>query len=441
MRPTHLLAAAIALALAALPARAADLFIDNARVHTAGPQGTLARGDVLVRDGLIAAVGAELAAPAGVPRIDAQGQPLTPGLFAGLTALGLMEINAERTTVHNVFGMPIQHEQDGETRWRPEFDVMPAFNPRSSVIPVNRKEGLTFSALTPAALQEGSFVTGQGGVVRLHGGWDSELDGGETLYIDLRNTGTSGGSRASQYMLLEQAIREARPAPSPMMMAALPSHGLLTPGGRDALARFLRGGRVVFFVDRAVDILHVLRLSERHGFRPVIAGATGAWQVAPQLAASGATVIVDPLQNLPMTFDQLDARLDNAALLRQAGVRVAISQFDDLGTHNARKIRQLAGNAVANGMAWEDALKAITAEPARAFGVADRVGSIEVGKRADLVLWNGDPLDVTTTATAVFMDGRNKPLVSRQTLLRDRYMGPPGPMPRQYPQATPPAAR
>ncbi|MCZ8318735.1 MAG: amidohydrolase family protein [Lysobacteraceae bacterium] len=434
MRDTTLIAGAIALALATLPVQAASLFIDNAKVHTAGPQGTLATGDVVVTDGVIAAVGPQLAAPAGATVIDAKGQPLTPGLFAGLSALGLVDINAEQTTVQNAFGTPTPHGQDGETRWRPEFDVMPAYNPRSSVIPVNRKEGLTFSALTPAALEESSFITGQGGVVRFDGGWDGAMAGGDTLYIDLRATTAGGGSRASQYMLLDQAIREARPAPSPMMMAALPSHGLLTPAGRDALSRYLRGGRVVFFVDRAVDILRVLELSKKHGFQPVIASASGAWEVASQLAAAKATVIVDPLQNLPSSFDMLGARLDNAALLREAGVRVVISQFDDMGTHNARKIRQLAGNAVANGMRWEDALVAITAEPARAFGVADRIGSIEVGRRADLVLWNGDPLDVTTTATQVFVDGKAVPMRSRQTLLRDRYMAAPGELPRHYPQ-------
>jgi len=433
MRQTTLIAGAVALALS-LSANAATLFIDNARVHTAGPQGTLAIGDVIVTDGLITAVGAELSAPAGAAIVDAKGQALTPGLFAGLSALGLIEINAESSTVQNVFGAATPHGQAGETRWRPEFDVMPAYNPRSSVIPVNRKEGLTFSALTPAALEEGSFITGQGGVVSLSGGWDSVMAGGETLYIDLRSTAAGGGSRASQYMLLDQAIREARPAPSPMMMASMPSHGLLTPAGRDALSRYLRGGRVVFFVDRAVDILHVLEMSKKHGFTPVLAGATGAWEVAPQIAAAGAVVIVDPLQNLPSSFDQISARLDNAALLQKAGVRVVISQFDDLGTHNARKIRQLAGNAVANGLPWEAGLAAITAEPARTFGVGDRVGSIEPGKRADLVLWNGDPLDVTTTATQVFMAGKAVPMTSRQTLLRDRYLRPDGPLPRHYPQ-------
>ncbi len=432
MRRMTLIAGAIALAFSA-SATSATLFIDNAKVHTAGAQGTLANGDVIVTDGVITAVAAELTAPAGAVRIDAKGQPLTPGLFAGLTALGLEEISAESSTVHNAIGGVHMHDNSGETRWRPEFDVMPAYNPRSQVIGVNRVEGLTFSVLAPGALEEGSFVAGQGGAVRFDGGFDALLDGSGSLFVDLRGgaVAMSGGSRAGQYMLLDQAIREARPAPSPMMMVS-PGHGLLSPAGRDAMSRYLRGGRVVFHVDRAADILQVIKLGPRYGFQPVIVGGAEAWVVAQQLAAAKVPVIVDPLVNLPESFDQLGARLDNAALLQKAGVLVGFSQSGD-ATHNARKIRQLAGNAAANGLEWEAALASLTSNPARIFGVDAQVGSIAVGKKADLVLWNGDPLDVTSTATQVFVSGRAVPMQSRQTLLRDRYMAPEGALPRHYP--------
>lgn len=434
----HALTGALALGLATLSgagtaAAQAVLFIDNARVHTAGPQGTLANGDVLVTDGVITAVGAALTAPAGATRIDAQGQPLTPGLFAGLTALGLEEISAEPSTVHSNFGAPAAHVHPGETRWRPEFDVLPAFNPRSQVIGVNRIEGLTFTVLAPGALEEGSFVAGQGGAVRFDGGFDALLEGSRSLFVDLGGGALagSGGSRAAQYMLLDQAIRESRPAPSPMMMVS-PGHGLLTPAGREAMSRYLRGGRVVFHVDRAADILQVVKLSQRHGFQPVIAGGAEGWVVAKELAAAQAPVLLDALVNLPNSFDQLGARLDNAALLHAAGVRIAFSQEAD-ATHNARKIRQHAGVAVANGLPWEAALAGLTSTPAKVFGIESKLGSIDVGKTADLVLWNGDPLEVTTTATQVFVAGRAVPMQSRQTLLRDRYMAPAGARSRVYP--------
>ncbi len=420
--------------LAAPQTTATTLFIDNARVHTVGPQGTLANGDVIVSNGVITAVGPELAAPAGATRIDAKGQPLTPGLFAGITALGLEEISAEPSTVHQNLGAPAAHVHPGETRWRPEFDVLPAYNPRSQVIGVNRIEGLTFTVLAPGALEQGSFVTGQGGAVRFDGGFDALLEPSRSLFVDLSASALagSGGSRAGQYMLLDQAIRESRPAPSPMMMMASASHGLLTPAGRDAMSRYLRGGRVVFHVDRAADIRQVIKLSQRVGFQPVIAGGAEAWVVAAELATAKVPVLLDALQNLPSTFDQLGARLDNAAKLHAAGVTVAFSQAFD-ATHNARKIRQHAGVAAANGLPWEAALAGLTRVPAQVFGIDAKIGSIEVGKTADLVLWNGDPLDVTTTATQVFVAGRAVSMQSRQTLLRDRYLAPEGERSRLYP--------
>ena len=433
MRAFHALAGAVALALAGLASAQSVLFIDNAKVHTAGPQGTLANGDVIVTNGVISAVGAELAAPAGATRIDAKGQPLTPGLFAGLTALGLEEISAEPSTVHNSIGGAAPHVHPGETRWRPEFDVLPAFNPRSSVIGVNRVEGLTFTVLAPGALDEAGFVAGQGGAVRFDGSFDALVDGSRSLFVDLGSGAVirSGGSRAGQYMLLDQAIREAKPAPSPMMMVS-PGHGLLTPAGRDAMTRYLRGGRVVFVVDRAADIRRVVELGRQYGFQPVIAGGAEAWVVANELAAAKVPVLLDALVNLPGGFDQLGARLDNAAKLHAAGVTVAFSQGGD-ATHNARKIRQLAGVAAANGLPWDAALAGLTSAPARIFGIESKLGSIEVGKTADLVLWNGDPLEVTTTATQVFVGGRAVPMQSRQTLLRDRYLAPKGERSRLYP--------
>ena len=436
MRALNRLAGALALAVATLAgtsAAAQVLFIDNAKVHTAGTAGTLANGDVVVTNGVISAVGAELAAPAGATRIDAKGQPLTPGLFAGLTALGLEEISAESSTVHSNLGTPAPHVHPGETRWRPEFDVLPAFNPRSSVIGVNRVEGLTFTVLTPGALEQGSFVAGQGGAVRFDGGFDALVDGSRSLFVDLGSgaVAMSGGSRAGQYMLLDQAIREAKPPASPMMMVS-PGHGLLTPAGRDAMSRYLRGGRVVFTVDRAADIRQVIALGQRYGFQPVINGGAEAWIVANELAAAKVPVLLDALVNLPGSFDQLGARLDNAAKLHAAGVTVAFSQAGD-ATHNARKIRQLAGVAAANGLPWETALAGLTSAPAKVFGIDAKIGSIEVGKTADLVLWNGDPLEVTTTATQVFVGGRAVPMQSRQTLLRDRYLAPKGERSRLYP--------
>ncbi len=153
----------------------------------------------------------------------------------------------------------------------------------------------------------------------------------------------------------------------------------------------------------------------------VLTGAAEAWRVAPELARAGATVLVDPFTDLPENFDAVGATLENAARLARAGVTVGFS-LNDHEPHNIRKIRQGAGLAVANGLPWDAALAALTRVPAEAFGVGDRVGSIAVGRPADLVLWSGDPLEVTSAPERVWIDGALQPDRSRQTELRDRYL-------------------
>jgi imidazolonepropionase-like amidohydrolase len=217
-------------------------------------------------------------------------------------------------------------------------------------------------------------------------------------------------------MLLEQAVREAR------SNAPLGEKSLLLPTGREVLARFLQGGRFVFDVDRAADIRQVLAFAKRHGIRPVVAGGAEAWVVADELAAAKVPVLLDPLVNLPSSFDLIGARMDNAALLARAGVRVGFTQRVSDVSHNAARIRQVAGNAVANGLPWDAALAALTSVPAEVFGVADRRGRIAVGQAADLVLWTGDPLEVTSVAQQVWIGGNALTMRSRQTELRDRYI-------------------
>jgi hypothetical protein len=419
------LSAALAAMFAVVPAaKAQDVFIHDATVHTAGARGTIERGDVLVRGGRIAAVGTALAAPAGVAVVEARGRPLTPGLFAGVAAIGLEEVSQVEATVDTAqsFG-----GNGLSPQMRPEFDVTVAFNPDSILIPVARLNGLTWAALPAQSTEGGSLIAGQGGAVRLDGRFDGPL-GGRQLYVSFgggaENLG--GHSRAAQLMLLEQAVSEARglvPYGSP--------NALLTPAGRATLARYLAGGRVLFAVDRVADIRQVLAFARRNNLRPAIVGGAEAWRLASELAAAKVPVLVDPLQNLPNSFDQLGSRLDNAALLQRAGVPLCFAQGDS-ATHLAGKIRQSAGNAVANGLPWDAALTALTRVPAEVFGVGDRVGRIDPGLVADLVLWDGDPLEVTTLADQVWMGGVAMPMRSRQTELRDRYLRAPSAMPRAY---------
>lgn len=395
---------------------AETILIRNARVHTADVAGTIENANVLIADGVIRGVGRDITAPVDARIIDAAGRPLTPGLFAGLSQIGLDEVSLEVSTVDSAY-VPGATLPSPGIEMRPEFDVTLAFNPESLLVPVARVEGYTFTLLTPQAGAGGTLIAGQGGIATLDGIYRSVPASSRTLFIAMGG-GTSvltGNSRAAQFMLLDQALRET--APVGALRDSDPR--VLTANGREALAGFVRGGRVVFSVDRAVDIRRVLDFARRVGMKPVIAGAVEGWKVIAALKAADAAVAIDPLQNLPGSFDQLGATLDNAARLHAAGITLVITQSGD-ASHNARKNRQSAGNAVAHGLPWEAALAALTANPARVFGVNDR-GRIAVGLRADLVLWNADPLEVSSYAERVFIEGREQSTRSRQTELRDRY--------------------
>jgi len=404
---------AIALLSCVTLANAQTVLIRGATVHTVGEQGVLNNSDVLIRDGKIAEVGSGLSAPAGATTVDASGRALTPGLFGGLSAIGVEEVSLEPTTAD---AGVILNAPAYEMQWRPEFDVTAAYNPRSVLVPVARVEGLTWTMLAPASAEGGTFVAGQGAAVTLDGRYDAVLPNSRSLFINLGGNANamSAGSRAGQWMLLDQAIRETR-SPS-----AQDEHVLLHPAGREALARFLSGGRVVFGVARAAEIRRAIAFAKRYGMKPVIAGGAEAWVVADELAREKVPVLLDALENLPYTFDGIGARLDNAALLNRAGVRIAFTQFNE--SHNARKVRQLAGNAVAHGLPKDAALAALTVQPAEIFGLAGERGRIARGQVADLVLWNGDPLDVTSAADAVWIAGKAIEMRSRQTELRERYL-------------------
>jgi hypothetical protein len=404
-------------AVLALPAATADILIRGATVHSMTSKGTLENTDVLVRKGNIYRMGKRLSVsgPDHVV-IDAEGRPLTPGLFAGMTSIGLTEVSAVDESVDNAL------ESIEISPMRPEFDVTSAYNPHSSLVPVTRIEGHSFTLLS--ASPSSSLFGGQGRMAALDGAYDA-LFGQPVLFINIGGSaaGVAGGSRAGLWMLLQQAMDEASRAPEDNVSP------LLTARGRATLARFADAGTVVFSVHRASDILQVIRHAEKFGVKAVISGGAEAWMVAESLAKADVPVLLNPLQNLPSSFDALGSRLDNAAILHAAGVTIA---FSGAGSHNARKLRQMAGNAVTNGLPHDAALAALTRNPAAIFGVEDHQGSIEKGRPANLVLWSADPLEVTTLAERVVINGIDIPMTSRQTQLRDRYTPEQPSMPRAY---------
>ena len=406
----------VALALAGLaPLAGAEtaVLLRNGLIHTEGARGTLKDSGVLIVDGRIAAVGPDLAAPPGATVIDLHGRPVTPALFGGVGYLGVEEVTEENSTIDAVLKLG---------QMRPEFDPSLAFNPDSIPVSVSRADGVGFALVVPGAdagrhgAAGSSSVAGLASIVRLDGRAPAPP---VALSVVLGDGGAlSGDSRAAVYMLLGQALEESR---NPAAATSTDAH-LLTAAGRRVLKSIVAEQKpVLVSADRAADIRAAVEFAAREKLRIIIVGGAEAWRVAPLLRRADVPVVLDPLDDLPESFDSIGATLENAARLHAAGVAIAFS-LRDTDPHNIRKLRQAAGIAVAHGLPWDVALAAITSTPARLFRAAGEFGSIEVGKPANLVLWSGDPLEVTSLAEAAWLDGARASLRSRQTELRDRYL-------------------
>jgi len=378
----------------------------------AGPK--IENGTVVIRDGRIVAVGANVAVPAGATTVDARGKWVTPGLVhaganAGMGVAGLGGLG-ERTL-------------QGEVN--PSFSPAEGFDPGAFSIPVARTGGITTAVLTPG----GPFFPGQAFAVDYDG---ATLDAmvvrrGVALLLDLSasSRGAGGGSRAGALArvrrifddALEYSRRRNDYQRDQIQDLAAPGREL------EALLPALRGQMPVLAIaNRRMDIENALRLKREYRLNLMIAGAIEGWQVAKEIAGAGVKVLVEPLTDIP-TFDGLGARLDNVALLREAGVDIIIAQGDAGGERN---LRYAAGNAVRNGVSWDAALKAITAAPAAAFGLSNH-GTLEAGKVANVVVWSGDPFDFNSAAEKVFIRGKETSLRTREHELRDKYRTlPPG---------------
>ncbi|MFN3514836.1 MAG: amidohydrolase family protein [Phenylobacterium sp.] len=410
---------ALALVLAATPALAEPVAIVNARLFTMGPAGEVSNGAVVIDGGRILAAGAGVAPPRGARVIDAAGAIVTPGLIAGSTALGAVEVNTVRGTVDN---------RVGGKKLSAAFDVRYGLNPRSTLIPVARLGGVTRAVVMPdyGAPDEdgGGLFAGQAALIALDGSPDLKVAPGLAMVLDLGEDGAAraGGARGAEFVALRAAFDEVRLYArrradyerGELRELSLPREDL------EALIPVLEGRRrLIVGASREADIRQALKLARDYGLKIVLSGAEEGWLLADEIAAAGAPVLLNPTSNLPTRFETLAASFRNAARLRQAGVEIAILGSD--GTHRVREMRYNAGIAVARGLPYADALRALTLGPARIFGVADRLGSLEPGKAADLVIWSGDPLEPASQPVAVFIAGVEQPLTSRPLLLRDRY--------------------
>ena len=383
----------------------AELAIVGARVYTVTAPEPLEEATILIADGRIQQVGTDLSVPFEYRRIDAEGKVVTPAFIESYSHFGLIEIEGEATTNDAALL---------EYPLGPGFDVSLALNPASTLIAINRMDGVSRAITAPRPGVDA--LAGLAASVSLGTG-DFLLEPKTALFghIGAASAELAGGSRAAVMQRLRRALNEAaRFSPSRYR----PGPGDYSRHDMAALKAFLRSGKpLVLGVDRAAEIRQAIRLAEAHDLRLILLGGAEAWRVREALAAAGAAVIVRTHDNLPRSFERLGARLDNAALLHEAGVDVIFTAAE---THNARNLRQLAGNAVAYGLPWSAALDGLTRRAAQVWGMDD-LGTLTPGSIADLVIWNGDPLELTTWAEQVIIDGQPMPMRSRQTQLFERY--------------------
>ena len=387
--------------------------ITGARIHpVSGP--VIEKGTVLVSGGRILAVGANVQVPAGARTIDGSGKVVTPGFLDSATQVGIVEVQLSADGTAD--------QATTEKGLSAAFNVIDAFNPNSTVIPVTRVEGVTRTVVMPAGT--GHVLIGQAAVFDLSGALVPvsvhKTPAAMVALLGEAGAAVAGGSRATAMLRLREALQDTRDylANRGAYYTAQRRAYALSRLDLEAVAPVVRGEvPLAIQANRASDLLAAMRLAEEFKLRLILVGASEGWMVADEIARRKVPVVVKPLTNLP-NFDSLGATLENPGRLAKAGVDIALASFE---THRSGTLRQEAGNAVAYGLDRAAALSAVTLGAARIWGVADRYGSIEPGKDADLVIWSGDPFELTTTAERVFIGGREVPTDTRQRQLLERY--------------------
>lgn len=439
------------LVAASAPAAAQTFAITGGTVALGDGSQPIPNGVVIVRDGRIVAAGdIRMKLPADTQVIDATGKWVTPGIVAGFSRLGLADVDlsaegADDTTANGPFSASI--------------DASTAINPLDTTIAVNRADGVTRALVAPDAGK--SIFGGQGAVIDTGADMDPITAARKFQFVELGQTGAdkAGGSRGSAHVFFRNALREAAElrrfaGPIASARADAPSelerpivrnpnesrvYGpdarrsqdvLLTRFDAAALVPVLQGRQyLLVHVERASDILQVIDLKrEFPSLKIVLVGATEGWLVARQIAQAGIPVIASAVNDLPASFEQIAATQSNIGRMRAAGVDVSIGMIDDNDTRNLFMERQYAGNLVglqrvpgATGVSWGEALAMITSRAADAIGMGNEIGSLAAGRRADVVIWSGDPLEGSSAAEQVFIDGVKQPLETHQTRLLDRY--------------------
>jgi len=426
----HFLYAAVAFAAFSAPVSAETIAITGGRVVIGDGSAPVDGATVVIRDGNVVAAGVGVSVPAGARMIDASGKWVTPGVFAGFTRLGLAEVDAVRGT---------NDKSAGRSGFSAALDVAPAIDPFRSPFAVNRSAGVTRAVVAPEA--SGNIFAGQGAIADLGADSDAVTKARAFQFAVFGEEGAAnaGGSRAGTHLHFRAMLREAQDYAAGRGNF---DDELLKAEDAKALLLVLRGEtRLLIHVEGANDMLRLLELRrEFPAIKMVFVGASEGWRVAPQLASAGVPVIASALNDLPATFEMLGATQSNIGRMKAAGVKVAIGMINDRDSHQLRYTTQYAGNLVslqrvprATGLSWDEAFAAISSVPADIMGVGDRLGSLKAGKAADVVVWDGDPLELSSAANIVIIDGVEQPLGNRQMRLRDRYARPTeGNLPKAY---------
>ena len=362
--------------------------------------------DILISDKTIVGIGTNLIIDGNTRVIEVNGLPVTPGLISPMSNLGIVEINALDVT-----------RDDESDLLSAGFSIFNAFNPHSTGIPWNRSNGVTSAMSTPSA---SSFpIFGLGSHFVLDG--SLEIKGSKDIAMYGR-LGASYGSRAETLSVLESLLDIGK------MVKTLSIEEILEMNLADqlelqsqdiiALGKVVNDGMpFVIETNRAVDILQALFMKKKYGLNLVLVSVEEAPMVLDQLKESNTPVIIDPMDNIPNSFDELGSSLDLGKILDQAGIPI---MFSTQRSHNYHLMRQGAGNAVAYGMSYETAIKGMSNTVAQTFRLDNR-GSIETGKLADVIVWDGDPLEPSSFPKIVMIEGKLQDLSSRSTKLTERY--------------------
>jgi imidazolonepropionase-like amidohydrolase len=407
------------LVLIGLPAvsRGQTIAITGGKVYpVSGPP--IENGTVVISNGKITAVGGSgVAVPAGAQRINAAGKWVTPGLVNAATILGVQEIGFS--------GGYQDASAKGDRGIAASFRAWDGLNPANTILPAVRKDGLTTVAIVPGR----GFVQGQAAVIDLVEGSAAQmvLRAPVAMVGDISNPQSADAAARGELIgkwreLLRDvkaySLRKAQYDANQSRSLAARRIDL------EALLPVVSGTMPLWLAaDRASDIDAALALAKEFTLKIVILGGAEGWQVADRLAAARVPVMTGAMNNIPSSFSTLGQRQENAGLLRAAGVTVVLigNGAGDESGFNASNLRYEAGNAVAYGMRWDDALRSATLTAAEVLGVADKVGSLQTGRSGNVVIWSGDPFDFATRAEHVYVHGVEYTRPTREEELTNRY--------------------